>query len=112
MAPLQDIYEVTMNYANPQEHVPEAKRNIRVIKERFRSTFHRLPFKKIPKIMTKILAMECTKKLNFFPPKGGVSQYYSPRVILLQQPLDYHKHCSIAFGSYVQAHTESDPTNT
>ena len=54
-----------MNYANPQEHVPEVERSIRVIKERFRVAFHRLPFKRIPKIMIKILAMECTKKLNF-----------------------------------------------
>jgi hypothetical protein len=58
-----------MNYASPQEHVPEAERNNRVIKERFRSAFHRLPFNKIPKIMFKILAMECGKILiSFLPP--------------------------------------------
>ena len=66
----------------------------------------------IPKIMVKILAMECAKKLNFFPPKGGISFYYSPRMIMHQQSLDYAKHCSIPFGSYVQAHTEPDPKNT
>ena len=43
-----------MYSANPQEHVPEAERNNRVIKERFRAAFHRLPFKKMPKIMVKI----------------------------------------------------------
>jgi hypothetical protein len=32
MNQLQDTYNVQMNYANPQEHVPEADR---VIKERF-----------------------------------------------------------------------------
>jgi hypothetical protein len=109
---LQDVYNVSMNYTNPQEHVPEAERNNRVIKERFRSAFHRLPFKKVPKIMVKILAMESDKKLNFFPPKGGISSYYSPRMILHQQPLDYSKHCSIPFGSYVQAHHEPDKKNT
>jgi hypothetical protein len=62
--------------------------------------------------MLKILAMESAKKLNFFPPKGGVSKYYSPRMILHQQSPDYAKHCSIPFGSYIQAHTEPDPTNT
>ncbi len=111
MDELEDVYNVHMNYANPQEHVPEAERNIRVIKERFRAAFHRLPFSKLPKIMVKILAMECAKKLNFFPPKGGVSPYYSPRMILHQENLDYQKHCSIPFGSYVQAHTEPNPTN-
>jgi hypothetical protein len=109
---LQAVYGVTMNYANPQEHVPEAESNNRVIKERFRAAFHRLPFKMIPKIMVKILTMERAKKLNFFPPKGGISPFYSPRMILHQQALDYAKHCSIPFGSYVQAHTEPDPLNT
>jgi hypothetical protein len=62
--------------------------------------------------MVKILAMECAKKLNFFPPKGGVSPYYSPRMIMHQQNLDFVKHCSIPSGSYVQAHHEPDPKNT
>jgi Reverse transcriptase (RNA-dependent DNA polymerase) len=112
MTQLQNIYNVQMNYANPQEHVPEAERNNRVIKERFRSAFHRLPFKAIPKIMVKILTMECAKKLNFFPPIGGISTYYSPRMIMHQKTLDYDKHCSIPFGAYVQAHTEPNPTNS
>ena len=68
MNQLQDVYNVRINFANPQEHVPEAERNNRVIKEHFRAAFHRLPFKMIPKIMVKILAMECAKKLYFFPP--------------------------------------------
>jgi hypothetical protein len=29
MQELQDVYEVNMNYTNPQEHVPEAERNNR-----------------------------------------------------------------------------------
>jgi hypothetical protein len=112
MQELQDVYGVTMKYDNPQEHVSEAEQNIRVIKEELRAAFHCMPFKMIPKIMMKILTMESAKKLNFFPPKGGISKYYSPRMILHQQSLDYMKHCSIPFGSYVQVHTEPDPTNT
>jgi hypothetical protein len=53
-----------MNYAIPQEHAPEAERNNRVIKERFRASFQRLPFNTIPKLMVKILAMESAKKLH------------------------------------------------
>jgi hypothetical protein len=66
----------------------------------------------ILKIMVKILTLECAKKLYFFPPRGGISPFYSLRMILHQQSLDYGKHCSIPFGSYVQAHTEPDPSNT
>ena len=85
---LQDIYNIVPNYANPQEHVPEAERNNRVIKERFRAAFHRLPFNKIPKIMVKILAMECAKKLNFFSSQRRC-------ITLLQSKND---HASTKFG--------------
>ena len=44
--------------------------------------------------------------------KNGISQYYSPRMILHQRNLDYDKHCQYAFGTYVQAHDEPDPSNT
>ena len=49
MNELAAVYNVRINYANPQEHVPEVERNIQVIKERFRATFHCLPFLKFPK---------------------------------------------------------------
>jgi hypothetical protein len=75
-------------------------------------SIHQLQFKKLPKIMVKILTMECAKKQNSFPPKGGISPYYSPRVILPKQALEYIKNCTIPFASYVQAHTKPDPKNT
>ena len=103
---------VTPNYANPNDHVPEAERNIRVLKERIRATFHRLPFTSLPKLMLKILVMESAKKLNFFPAKGGVSPYYSPRALLHRVGLDYDKHCRFSFGDYVQARQDNHPTNS
>ena len=51
-------------------------------------------------------------QLNFFPAKGGVSTYYSPRMIMDQTNLDYTKHCTTPFGAYVQAYHESNPHNT
>jgi hypothetical protein len=33
-------------------------------------------------------------------------------MIMHQQSLDYNKHCSIAFRSYVQAYTEPNPQKT
>jgi hypothetical protein len=61
--------ELKFNFTSAKEHVPEAEHNNRIIKERVRIAFHRLLYKKMPKIMTQILVMESTKKLNFFPPK-------------------------------------------
>lgn len=62
--------------------------------------------------MLQVLVMESTRKLNFFPPKGGISPYYSPRMILHEENVDYMKHCRVPFGTYVQAHDEPNPTNT
>ena len=96
-----------MNCTSAHEHDPEAERNNRVIKERIWATYHRLPYKALPKTMMRVLAMECTKKLNYFPPKNGLSPYFSPHIIVDNEPIDYKKHCSIPFGTYVQAHYES-----
>lgn len=105
-------YNVEMNFTNPQEHVPEAERNNRVIKERVRALYHRLPFQRLPRILIRAMVQEAAKKLNFFPAKHGVSEYYSPRMILHQRNFDYNRHCQYSLGAYVQAHNEPDPSNT
>jgi hypothetical protein len=101
-----------MNYTSTGEHESVAERNNRTIQECIRAVFHSLPFKAIPKVMLMHLAMDVTKKLNFFPTKGGVSDYYSPYVIMSGRKLDYNKHLKYQFGSYVQANQDNDPTNT
>ena len=112
LEPLQDEFRIEMNFANPQEHVPEAERNNRTVKERIRATYHRLPYHTLTKTMVKILVQESAKKLNFFPAKHGVSEFYSPRMILHQRNLNYAKHCKFTFGSFVEASNEPNPTNT
>jgi hypothetical protein len=96
MDPLALEFGIQMNYASAQEHVPEAKRNNRAIKETIRVTYHRLPYNRLPRIMVKVLVDDSAKKLNFFPAKNGISQYYSPRMILHQRNLDYDKRCQYA----------------
>jgi hypothetical protein len=102
---------ITMNYAAAQEHVPRAEQRNRVIQERVKAAYHRFPFTHLPRILVKYLVMESTKKLNFFPNKNGVSQYFSPRMIMHQDHLDYARHCKYQSGEYVQAHDEPDHTN-
>ena len=112
MDPVADDMDITMEYSAPQAHVPESERNNRTIKERVRSTFHRLPYKALPIAMMRVLVVESARKLNFFPNKNGISKYFSPRQIVHRVVLDYDTNCKYAFGSYVQAHNEPDPTNT
>ena len=107
-----DLKGIALNTTNADDHVPEAERNNRTIAERFRTAYHRMPYKHIPRVMIRALAMVCAQQLNLFPPKGGVSQYYSPHMILTERSWDYKKHCQVPFGAYVQASHESDPSNT
>jgi hypothetical protein len=66
---------ITMHYAAAQEHVPEAERNNRVIKEQFGAVYHRLPYKHLPRILVNYLAYKSARKPNIFPARQGVSKY-------------------------------------
>ncbi len=112
MAPVADDLNVKMNYTTTDEHVPEAERNNRTIAEQIRCTYHNLPYKAIPRLMLRYLAMVATHQLNMFPAKGGISEYFSPRVLLGGQSVDYNKHCQVPFGAYHQANEENSPKNT
>ena len=104
------ISGLRMNCCNAGDHVPEAERNNRVIKERVRIAFHVLPFKILPRVMVKALVHVATVRLNWFPVKLGASPYYSPHVIMGRRTLDFRKDCAYSLGSYVQAN--HDPTYT
>ena len=42
--------------------------------------------------------------LNAFPAINGISDYRSPRNIITGATIDYHLHCQLECGSYVQTH--------
>ena len=109
--PMKAEFGFQPNYASAQEHIPEAERNHRVIKERVRACFHNAPFKLLPRVAVKYLVTESTAKLNFFPAKGGCSTTYSPHQIILQKPLIYKWHCKIPTLQTVLAHNEPTPLN-
>lgn len=112
MEKVADKLNAKMNYTAVDDHVPEAEHNNHVIAERIRATYHKLPYKALPHIMIHYLAMVCTHQLNLFPVKGGVSEYFSPYMILSGWPFDYNKHCQVPFKAYVQACNENNLTNT
>ena len=55
--------------------------------------------------------MEPTKKVNLFPNKHGVSNYFSLLMIMHQENLDYEHYCRYHIREYVQAHNESQHKN-
>src|SRR6056300_998479 len=41
---------------------------------------------------------------NYYPAKGGISKYYSPRVIILKRRVDFAQECLAEIGTYVQGY--------
>ena len=110
---LQDSgWSFMTNLVNTQEHVPEAENNNCVLKEHIHTTYHGIPYKMLPRTIICYMVMETAAKLNYFPAKGGCSNYFSPREIVHHVKLDYKKHCSVPLLSYVLAHDEPTLTNT
>ena len=100
------------NLSNEHEHVPEAECNNPILKECICATYHWIPYKMIPRTVICYMVMETTAKLNYFPTKGGCSNYFSLREILHHVKLDYKKHCSIPLLSCVLTHDELTLANT
>ena len=97
-------HNINLLCAPSHSHIPRAERNIRTIKERVRSLFHNLPFRALPKSILKYLVIQTTATLNYFPARYGISQYYSPRMIIHKHVLNYDTHCKHYTGGYVFAH--------
>jgi hypothetical protein len=89
-----------LNAVSNDEHVPEIQRYIRTVKERTRCVYTMLPYKKMPSRMI----------VEMFPANNGVSDTMSPREIVAGLQIDFHKHCELEFGEYVQTHEEHDNT--
>ena len=83
---------IEMNYKNPDNHVPEADINNRVIKERFRVAYYLLLYKKILIIIIRHLEMNVIRNLNLFLAKSVVSDHYIPHMIMSQRNSDYKNH--------------------
>ena len=51
MDPVSDEMNDDKEYSAPKQHVQDIERNNKIIKERFRVAYYKLPYKKIPRIM-------------------------------------------------------------
>ena len=57
MDDIQDDLDAEIDCVPQGEHVPEAERNNRTIGERIRAGYHRMPYRMIPRVMLKALAL-------------------------------------------------------
>jgi hypothetical protein len=88
MKDVQDNMDITFNFAPAGEHVPEAEQNNRTIQERFRTQFHRLPYKAIPANMIKTLAMHVTHQLNLWT-STSIAKFL---LVLMSKPMMSQAH--------------------
>ena len=104
--PSRIVSGVNLNIVTRGEHVPEVERYIRTVKERTRSVYNSLPFKRFPtKLVVEIVYAQIFW-LNSFPSENGLSRTQSPRVLMTGTGVDYNLHCKLECGSYVQTHEE------
>ena len=109
----KEEWTIKLEIEPAQYHQKEAERNNQTIQSRVRSVFHRIPYDNIPREMWKHLVQQCAAALNFYPPKGGLHQFYSPYQIVHQKTLDFNRYCKIPFGSYVTVPQDNgNRTNT
>ena len=99
---------IQLNTVSNDEHVPEIERQIRTLKERTRAIHCTLPFRKVPRRLIIEMLYAANYWLNMFPRKGGISVTMSPRTLLTGLMMNYHRHCRLEFGEYVQTHEEHD----
>lgn len=103
---LMSVLKARLNTTSRDEHVGEIERYIRTVKERMRSTFNALPFKRFPARMVIESAKREVFWLNAFPNTNGISKTLSPRTIITGDTLSYTRHCKFDFGEYVQTHEQ------
>ena len=99
-------YIPILDTTGANDHVPDAERYIRTIKDRVRSTYRMLPFQYIPRLVLVQLTRNCVFWLNAFPHPDGISNEHSPRYIMTGTQLNYDKHVRCEFGAYAQVDRE------
>ena len=90
--------------ASRSERVPEIEHRIRIVKERYRAIGHRLPFQRIPKLLTIYIVFYAVRMLNYFPTKSVISDIFIPKTIMSGETLDFKNHLSLLIGQYCQVH--------
>lgn len=55
--------------------------------------------------------MAVTKNLNIFPNDEGISNHYSPQMILKSESVDYKRCHEFEFGDYIQAYDDQEDKN-
>ena len=95
---------VHFSICSADDHVPEAERAIRTVKETIRATIHGMPYKRLPRVMVRDLAEFAVRAINMVPSADGVSDSMSPETIVTGKPKVDYRTMKLEFGTYVQVY--------
>ena len=95
---------VHFSICSADDHVPEAERAIRTVKETIRATIHGMPYKRLPRAMVHGLVEFATRTINMLPSSDGVSDTMSPETIVTGRPKMDYRSMKLEFGTYVQVY--------
>jgi len=100
-----------INTTAAREHVGEAERFIRTIKERCRCLVADLVWSFLHRSVIIHMVYFAVTMLNVPVAANGISRELSPREIVLGKRFEATKHCRARFGAYVEASEDADVTN-
>ena len=92
-------------------HVPEIERSVQTVKNGCRSQTHSMPYRAIPRVMTRALVKMVNDNLNAQPARDGYTGATARNIIDNLPHLDCDE-LKYEFGSYVQLHINEQITNT
>ena len=95
---------ITLNTTAANEHVPTTDKQIKMVKERVRSTWNLLPYKKCSNRMISIMVENAVLCINGLPVNSGMSYMISLQTHMTGTIIDFKKHCKIEFNAYAEAH--------
>ena len=104
---IEECEDAEFNFALPDEHVPDVERGNRVLEERFRTSYHLLPFKCMPRQMIREGMAKISFNCNLVVKDESCSAYFTPMQMLWRKNIDYAKEFEYSFGSYVIAYQEN-----
>ena len=96
--------EGKFNITDPLDHVNTEERCIQIIKERIRCLVESLPFRHIPKFVTKRLTEVINRNINQFPNENSISNVCNSLCIVTKRSNPACKDFLIDFGSYAKMH--------
>ena len=95
---IKEIFPMWVNILDHDNHVYQAERSIRMVKEWTRNLMHGKLFNFLPSLMNRSAVEATHSSLNQFTPKYSVSELISPLTIVTGKPNNNYHYLSFEFG--------------